>query len=116
MGSEEREFGARMFAALGNPARLHILEQLAAGPASVKEIAEVTGLKQSMTSQHLAVLLAAGVVVCTAVGNLRIYRLRGPRIAKILELVEEFYNVHLENLRNVIAQHLEVGTDPVKAN
>jgi DNA-binding transcriptional ArsR family regulator len=104
MGPEEREFGAKMFAALSNPARLYILERLAAGPASVKEIAEATGLKQSMTSQHLAVLLGAGVVVCTAEGNLRIYALRGPRIARILELVEEFYNVHLENLRRVLSQ------------
>jgi ArsR family transcriptional regulator, arsenate/arsenite/antimonite-responsive transcriptional repressor len=104
---KQREFGSRMFAALASPARLHILEFLASGPASVKEIAEATDLKQSMTSQHLSVLFTAGVVVCTAEGNLRIYSLRGPRIARILELVEEFYDVHLENLRSVLEQHTE---------
>ena len=107
MLSEERDFGARMFAALASAARLHILERLSEGPSSVKELSEATDLKQSMTSQHLAVLLSAGVVVCTAEGNLRIYSLRGPRIARILELVEEFYNVHLEGLRRVVARHFE---------
>ena len=104
MTPEEREFGSRMFGALANPARLHILEHLASGPASVNQIAEAVGLKQSMTSQHLAALLDAGVVVKQAKGNIRIYSLRGPRIARILKLVEEFYEVHLENLRNLLDQ------------
>lgn len=94
-----------MFAALANPARLHILEILAIGPASVNEIAEAIGLKQSMTSQHLSALLRAGVIVVEPQGNLRIYSLRGPRIAKIIKLVEEFYEVHLENLRQIIKLH-----------
>lgn len=94
-----------MFAALANPARLHILEILAEGPSPVKEIAEATGLKQSMTSQYLSVLLRAGVIVVEPQGNLRIYSLRGPRIAKILKLVEEFYEAHLENLRQIIRLH-----------
>ena len=58
-----------MFAALANPSRLRILEHLAGGPASVSETAEAAGLKQSITSQHLAVLLNAGILVCTPSGN-----------------------------------------------
>lgn len=94
-----------MFAALANPARLHILEILREGPASVNQIAEAIGLKQSVTSQHLSALYRAGVVVFEPRGNLRIYSLRGPRIAKILNLVEEFYEVHLENLRKILEKH-----------
>ena len=109
MTPEQRAFGSRVFAALANPARLYILERLATGPASVKEIAEATGLKQSMTSQHLAVLLNAGVVVCASEGNHRIYSLRGPRVAHILELLTEFYAVHLDNLRSLLAQQSEGG-------
>lgn len=101
---EQRGFGARMFAALANPARLHILEYLANGSASVNEIAEAVGLKQSMTSQHLSNLLAAGVVVYEKSGNSRLYSLRGPRIAQILELVEEFYEVHLDGLRQLLVR------------
>jgi DNA-binding transcriptional ArsR family regulator len=107
MMAEQCDFGARMFAGLAHPARLQILERLAGGPASVNEIAQAAGLKQSMTSQHLSVLLAAGVVVYERDGNSRIYHLRGPRIARILELVEEFYELHLDNLRQVVARHKE---------
>lgn len=102
MTREEREFGAMMFAALANPARLQILEVLAEGPASVGRIASQTGLRQSMTSQHLSALLRAGAVVRHAEGNIRIYSLRGPRIAQVLKLVEEFYEVHIDNLRELL--------------
>jgi DNA-binding transcriptional ArsR family regulator len=105
MTPDQREFGGRLFAALANPARLRMLEHLANGPASVNEIAEAAGLKQSITSQHLAALLSAGVVVYTRNGNQRIYRLRGLRIARILKLVEEFHQVHLESLRQILARY-----------
>ena len=91
-----------MFSALGHPARLCILEFVAQGPAPVNEIAEAIGMKQSMTSQHLSALLRAGVLVREAKGNTRVYSLRGPRIAQILYLVEEFYEVHLEGLRQLV--------------
>lgn len=105
MTPEEREFGAKFFAAFGNAARLNILDKLATGPASVGEIAESAGLKQSMASQHLAVLLNAGLVVCASEGNHRIYSLRGPRVKRMLEILKEFYSVHLENLRELVSQH-----------
>jgi ArsR family transcriptional regulator len=105
MTPEQREFGAEMFAALANASRLHIIEHLERGPASVKEISEAVGLKQSMTSQHLSALYHAGVIVYRAEGNRRIYSLRGPRIARILSLVEEFYEAHLDNLREEIGRH-----------
>lgn len=82
-----------------------MLDHLANGAASVNEIADATGLKQSITSQHLAALLSAGIVVYTRNGNQRIYRLRGPRITRILRLVEEFHRVHLDSLREVLARH-----------
>ncbi len=105
MTPEQRDFGSRMFTALANPSRLRILELLGQGPASVSEIAAAAELKQSITSQHLAALLNAGVLVCTPNRNQRIYSLRGPRISRILELVEEFYEVHLNSLRQVLATH-----------
>lgn len=103
--SEQREFGARMFGALGHPARLRILERLAEGAAPVKTIAQEAGLRQSMASQHLAVLFAAGAVVCRSNGNQRVYSLRGPRIARIIELVEEFHEVHLQHLLELLDRH-----------
>lgn len=106
MNNEQREFGAKIFAAFANPSRLHILQILSAGPASVNEIAAAAGLKQSITSQHLSALQSAGAVVCSPCGNMRIYSLRGPRIARILQLTEEFYQAHLENLKQLTDLHV----------
>jgi DNA-binding transcriptional ArsR family regulator len=115
MTPDQREFGSRLFAALANPARLRIVEHLASGATSVNEIADAVGLKQSITSQHLAALLGAGVVVYTRNGNQRIYQLRGPRITRVLKLVEEFHRVHVESLREIIARNAvdgHIGTAP----
>lgn len=99
MNVNEREFGAKMLAALGNGSRLHIVEYLSLGPAPVRDIGEAIGMKQSITSQHLAILQNAGIVVCRPEGQLRYYSLRGTRITQILQLIEEFYEFHRENLR-----------------
>jgi len=102
MISEQIAYGAKMFASLANPGRLQILKHLSFGPATVNEIAAAAGFKQSITSQHLSNLLAAGLVVFEKSGNSHRYRLRGPRIARILELAEEFYGIHLVDLRRLL--------------
>lgn len=99
MNAQKREFGAKMLAALGNGSRLHVVEFLSKGPAPVRDIAETIGMKQSITSQHLAILQNAGIVVCRPEGQLHYYSLRGPRIIQILQSVGEFYEFHRESLR-----------------
>jgi len=103
MTTEKNVFGAKMFSALANPGRLLILKHLAQGPSSVNDIAKVVGIKQSITSQHLSILASAGLVVFEKSGNSHLYRLRGPRIARILELMEEFYEIHLEELHSLLS-------------
>lgn len=51
--------------ALGNPDRFRIVDLLAAEPSalSVRDIARLVECSQSQTSQHLATLRAAGLVV-----------------------------------------------------
>ncbi len=109
---EQLEFGTRLFGALANPARIGILEHLSKGPASVKEISRAVGLKQSMTSQHLAVLLAAGIVEYSASGNMLIYELKAPKITHILQFVEEFYDVQILRMRELLAQHTRNSSIP----
>jgi DNA-binding transcriptional ArsR family regulator len=104
MTPEAREFGAGLFDGLSKAARLQILEVLADGPSSVGDIARVTGIKQPMVSQHLAALYDTGVVVFERRGRSHLYRLRGPRIARILRLVEEFHGVHMDGLRKLLAK------------
>src|SRR5690242_1310969 len=110
MNTATRERASQLFAALSNPSRLRIVELLCrdeitrgvegagGGVAntglSVNEISATLSLGQSATSQHLATLTRAGILVVEPKGTSRIYRLRGPRIHRILALIEEFCQVH----------------------
>lgn len=94
MDDPTRDRAALLFAALSNPARLRLVEALIEGPKSVTEAAEAVRMGQSWTSQNLAILTRAGVLAVERRGASRVYRVRGPRIARILGLIEEFCHAH----------------------
>lgn len=94
MHSATRQRAGRLFAALAHPARLRIVELLCQGEQTVNGIATELDLSQSGTSQHLSILTRAGVLVVEPHGAARIYRVRGPRIGRILALIEEFCEAH----------------------
>lgn len=70
-----------------------MVELLIKEEMSVGDVASALDLAQSSASQHLAALLRSGVLDVTPRGTSRLYRVRGPRIAKILELIKEFCDV-----------------------
>ena len=94
MNERTRERASQLFAAMSNPSRLRIVELLCDRELSVNEICAALSLGQSATSQNLATLARAGVLVVEQKGASRIYRVRGPRIRRILDLIEEFCQVH----------------------
>lgn len=62
-GGDGTELLARQLAALGHPVRLRIVHRLACCDACCcKEVVEATHLAQSTVSQHLKVLVEAGLV------------------------------------------------------
>jgi len=85
---------SQLFSALSNPSRLRITELLCRVEMSVNEICSALSLGQSATSQNLATLTRAGILVVEQKGANRFYRVRGPRIGHILTLIEEFCTVH----------------------
>ncbi len=85
---------SELFSALSNPTRLQIVELLGDRELSVGEVALKTGIGQSGASQHLAILARAGVVMSSTHGTSRLYKVRGPRIHAILQLIEEFCHTH----------------------
>ena len=89
-----REQASQLFAALSHPTRLRIVELLCNNELTVNEIASALRIGQSGTSQHLAILTRAGVLTVEPRGASRLYCVRGPRIARILALIEEFCQVH----------------------
>ncbi|SKC50325.1 ArsR/SmtB family transcription factor [Krasilnikoviella flava] len=61
--------------ALGDPTRRAVVERLAAGPASVAEVAAALPVSRPAVSQHLKVLHAAGLVAFEPAGTRHLYRL-----------------------------------------
>ena len=80
---------AKLFRGFSDPSRLSILDTLRAGPLTVTEIVEVTGLSQSNTSNHLACLWDCGLVVREQQGRYVRYRLSDERVAALLGLADE---------------------------
>jgi DNA-binding transcriptional ArsR family regulator len=88
---------AELCKAMADAKRLYIIQILRAGECTVTELAEQLGLKQSNTSQHLAVLRKIGVILPRKEGNLVYYRLAHSKIAEACDLV---HDVIAEQLRN----------------
>ena len=67
---------AAVFKALAHPARLFMVEQIAAGEKCVCELVNMLGLDTSTVSKHLTVLRNAGVLADEKRGNMVFFRIR----------------------------------------
>ena len=61
----------RTFAALSDPTRRGILEQLGRGRATISELAEPIGMSLTGLKKHVAILEEAGLVATTKKGRVR---------------------------------------------
>lgn len=71
---------AEVMKTLAHPRRLQILHELARGPLSVASLAAALGMNQPNTSQHLALMRAAGIVEAVRAGREMHYRLGDPEV------------------------------------
>jgi DNA-binding transcriptional ArsR family regulator len=78
------------FAALAHPARRAILERLAAGDATVNELAEPLPISVQAVSKHLEVLERAGLIERLRVAQRRPSRLRGAPLAQASEWLDSY--------------------------
>ncbi|WP_420336016.1 ArsR/SmtB family transcription factor [Roseibium sp.] len=79
-----------VFAALSDPTRRAILTRLAAGEASVNEIAEPFDMSQPAVSKHLKVLERAGLIMRGADRQRRPARLNAVPMKEAVAWLEEF--------------------------
>ena len=86
---EQTEVKAKLFRGLADPTRLSILETLRSGPRCVGDITDATGLTQSNVSNHLACLKDCGLATSERQGRYVHYQLSDPRVAELLEAVDE---------------------------
>src|SRR5262245_43936230 len=65
-----------LFYALGDPARLRIVEAMKSGECAVGDIVERMDIHQSGVSRHLRILTESGIVQMRPDGQKRLYSLR----------------------------------------
>ncbi|MEE8441980.1 MAG: metalloregulator ArsR/SmtB family transcription factor [Spirochaetia bacterium] len=94
----------RRFEAMGDPTRQHIVEVLAAGPISVAEIAARLPVSRPAVSQHLKVLLDAGLVVRRKEAQRNLYWLNHEGFLSIREYIDQLWDTALQRYRNAARQ------------
>ena len=98
---------ADVWRALAEPGRRSLLDLLREGAQPVGALAAASGQSQPLVSQHLRVLLAAGLVRVTPQGRSRLYGLNADgflTVADWLAHYERFWSDRMDRLDEVIAQ------------
>jgi DNA-binding transcriptional ArsR family regulator len=99
-----------VFGAISHPARRRMLDLLAQADHSVSAIAGQFQMSRPAVSQHLRVLLDAGLVTERRHGRERHYRLVPDRLGPVRDWLahyERFWDDHLRRLR----EHLSKGAE-----
>lgn len=105
------EVVARFFRALGDPARLRLLEFLLPGERTVTECVAHVGLSQGRVSAHLACLAGCGYVQARRQGRHAFYRVADPRVADLVVLAR---SMAADNAA-ALAACVYISPDPVAA-
>jgi DNA-binding transcriptional ArsR family regulator len=97
---------APLFAALGDPTRLHLVARLCDdGPLSIVRLAEDAKVSRQAITKHLLALQAAGLVRSDRSGRERIWELQPRRLAearKFLESISVQWDDALGRLRTLV--------------
>ena len=103
MGAEVLDLVADRFKALGDRARLSLLQELRGGPLTVNELAAATEMGQANVSRHLAVLFANGLVGRERDGVFVRYELADKDVIKLCDLVCGRLDSELTERRRVMS-------------
>jgi DNA-binding transcriptional ArsR family regulator len=93
---------APLFAALGDPTRLRIVDRLSGGPLSIIRLTEGTDVTRQAITKHLSVLEQAGLVSSDRDGRERMWTLQTQRLTEArrhLRQISEQWDAALNRLR-----------------
>lgn len=102
-----REHKPDVFDAISHPARRQMLDLLAAADSSVNAIAGHFKMSRPAVSQHLRILLDAGLLTEQRQGRERIYHFLPERLGPVRDWVahyERFWEDRLGRLQNLLAK------------
>lgn len=92
--------------AFGSGRRAEIIDVLSQGERSVDEVATELGQTLANTSQHLQLLLRAGLVRTRRDGTRVYYSLSSPRVAELWSAVRDVASEHVAELEQLAAAYL----------
>lgn len=87
------------FTALGDPTRRMIFERLAQGPLAVVDIAEKLPVTRPAVSQHLKVLLEAGLVSVHRQQTRRFYQIDPKGVLAMREYLDSMWDAALHGYK-----------------
>src|SRR5271154_1501622 len=99
-----------VFGAISHPARRRMLDLLVEGDRSVSTIAGHFQMSRPAVSQHLRILLDAGLVTEQRHGRERRYRLVPARLGPVRDWIahyERFWDDRLQRLQNLLTKENE---------
>jgi DNA-binding transcriptional ArsR family regulator len=95
-------------AALADPTRRAIFERLADRPSAVGELARELPVSRPAVSQHLRVLLEAGLVQARSDGTRRIYAIDPEGVGVLRAYLDRFWQRALTAFKDAVEQRGEV--------
>jgi DNA-binding transcriptional ArsR family regulator len=95
-------------AALADPTRRAIFERLADRPSAVGELARELPVSRPAVSQHLRVLLEAGLVQARSDGTRRIYAIDPDGVGVLRAYLDRFWQRALTAFKDAVEQRGEV--------
>lgn len=85
---------ARLFKALGHPARIAIIEKLLTlGDINCKELGKHIQLAQSTISEHMRQLHDVGILGVSAVANNALYAVAKPALEQVTSYIDQIFEV-----------------------
>lgn len=100
----------RLFHALADPSRRGMIDRLARGPASVKELAAPLSMALPSVMKHLRVLEEGGIVLSEKAGRVRTYRIEPAALSAMEEWVaarKAMWNAQFDRLDDYLAQEAD---------
>jgi DNA-binding transcriptional ArsR family regulator len=108
-----------VFQAIADPTRRGVLDALREGERGAGELGGLFEMSQPAMSQHLKVLLEAGLVEQRREGRARIYRLAPDRLRAVRDWVshyDRFWDEKLAALRRYLDSHQPATGEPPGRN
>ena len=102
--------------ALADPTRRRVFGRVTAGRCSVTEIARELPVSRPAVSQHLRVLLDAGLVDLDKQGREHFYRARQEGLAQLRQELESFWTQSLNSFKAIAEQSYQADTPTSKGS